>query len=78
MKYENSCFWTQFITARNSSCGKVMFSQVCVKNSVHGGGVYPSIPLGEHPPTGKTPPTTTAYCQQAGGTHPTGMHSCLV
>ena len=29
------------ITAHNSSCGKVMFSQACVKNSVHerGGGV---------------------------------------
>ena len=25
------------ITVRNSSCGKVMFSQACVKNSVHGG-----------------------------------------
>ena len=25
------------ITIRNSSCGKVMFSQACVKNSVHGG-----------------------------------------
>ena len=24
-----------FITVRNSSCGKVMFSQACVKNSVH-------------------------------------------
>ena len=26
-----------FITVSNSSCGKVMFSQVCVKNSVHRG-----------------------------------------
>ena len=25
------------ITVRNSSCGQVMFSQVGVKNSVHGG-----------------------------------------
>ena len=25
-------------TVRNSSCGKLMFSQVCVKNSVHAGG----------------------------------------
>ena len=25
------------ITVRNSSCGKVMFSQACVKNSVHRG-----------------------------------------
>ena len=26
------------ITVHNSSCGKVMFSQACVKNSVHGEG----------------------------------------
>ena len=26
------------ITVRNSSCGKVMSSQACVKNSVNGGG----------------------------------------
>ena len=35
------------ITVRNSSCGKVMFSQACVKNSVHkrdghGSGRYAS------------------------------------
>ena len=31
------------VTVYNSSCGKVMFPQVCVKNSVHwgGGGVHP-------------------------------------
>ena len=34
------------ITARNSSCGKVMFSQARVKNSVHGG----CTPPGRHPP----------------------------
>ena len=28
----------QIFTIGNSSCGKVMFSQVCVKNSVHSGG----------------------------------------
>ena len=28
----------QIFTVGNSSCGKVMFSQVCVKNSVHSGG----------------------------------------
>ena len=36
----------QIFTVGNSSCGKVMFSQVCVKNSVHSGGrgrVYPSM-----------------------------------
>ena len=26
---------------------------------------------------GGPPPSTTGYDQQAGGTHPTGMHSCL-
>ena len=30
-------FFIYFITARNGSCGKVMFSQVCVIPSVHGG-----------------------------------------
>ena len=25
------------ITVRNSSCGKVIFSEACVKSSVHGG-----------------------------------------
>ena len=30
----------RFVTVRKRSCGKVMFSQVCVKNSVHGGEVY--------------------------------------
>ena len=50
----------------------VMFSQVCVTNSVHRVCVYSSIPLGKHPPT------TTGYSQQVGGTHPTGMHSCLL
>ena len=60
-----------------------MFSQAGVKNSVHrrgGGGVYPCIPLGIHPsPLGRHPspyPSTMGYGQQAGGTHPTGMHSC--
>ena len=28
-----------FFTVRNSSCGKVMFSQACVKNSVHTRGM---------------------------------------
>ena len=70
------------------SCGKVMFSEACVKNSVHkgaGGGVCPSVcwdtpgqihtpsPLGQTPHWANIPPTATA----ADGTHPTGMHSCF-
>ena len=36
---------SHLITVRKRSCGKVMFSQPRVKNSVHGGGVHP---LGRH------------------------------
>ena len=38
-------FLFRFVTARNSSCGKVMFSQACVIPSVHrvGVGGYPSM-----------------------------------
>ena len=69
------------ITVRKRSCGKVIFSQACVKNSVHGGeevytpwqadtlpGQTPT-PLGRHP---ASPEMATA----ADGMHPTGMHSC--
>ena len=58
----------QIFTARNSSCGKVMFSQACVKNSVHRVGCLPHCILGHtprqtHTPSGQTlPPTdTTGY-----------------
>ena len=90
-----------FITARYR--GKIIFSQVCVIPSVHGGrgsassgvgGLHP-VGLGvcirgsPHPGevciegggglhpgvVGQTPP---GYGQRAGGTHPTGMHSCLL
>ena len=44
------------------SCGKVIFSQACVKNSV--GGVSASVHAGIHP-LGQTPP---------GQTHPLGRH----
>ena len=50
-----------------------MFSQTCVKNSVHRGReVY--TPVGRHTP-GRHPPWQTATA--AGGTHPIGMHSCF-
>ena len=90
------------------SYGKVIFSQACVKNSVHGGclpqcmlGYTPQeqtpgsrhpppaadTPLGPDPPQDQTPRSrhhpppgkqTAAYGQRAAGTHPTGMHSCLL
>ena len=36
-------------TVHKRSCKKVMFSQACVKNSVHGGQAYTPL-LGRHPP----------------------------
>ena len=68
-------------TIRKQSCGKVTFSEACVKNSVHGGHVWKgrhawqgwcawqgAMRGGGHGVTGDT---ATA----ADGTHPTGMHS---
>ena len=38
-----------------------------------------SYPWADIPSLGKPPPSdTTEYGQQAGGTHPAGMHTCLV
>ena len=54
---------------------KVMFSQVSVCPQ---GGVWPiacwDTPPGRHPPV----QCMLGYIQQAGGTHPTGMHSCIL
>ena len=84
---QDSQNWLAIVTVRNSNCRKVMFSQACVKNSVHGGGgVYQHalgqtpMPLVRHPHTpaqcmlGYTPPAVTA----ADGTHPIGMHTCYL
>ena len=92
-------YYKPFLPPANEVWGKVIFSEACVKNSVHGGGGwypsmhcrwYPSMPcrypVGVSRPTpwgeaegsgqggspGPHPWTATA----AGGTHPTGMHSC--
>ena len=101
-----------FLPRANEVWGKVIFSEACVKNSVHRGGLVPGVgglvlggggsgpggcllPRGglvlggggSGPggtcswgvwsrggvPGGDSPGTATA----AGGTHPTGMHSCL-
>ena len=105
----------------NEVWGKVIFSEACVKNSVHRGGVcliacwdtpppdQRQVPPGNRPPSSRadtprtdipaeqTPPEQThppeqtpwqqtpppravhagRYGQQAGGTYPTGMQSCL-
>ena len=45
-------------TVRNSSCGKLMLSQACVKNSVHKGGLHPprQTPPSRHPWIDTIPP----------------------
>ena len=67
--YSTSCFsfachdhFIEIFTVRNSSCGKVMFSQASVILST-GGGVHPpgqTPPLGRHPP----PPADNRSCIQ--------------
>ena len=54
------------LIAHNKSCGKVMFSQTCVKNSVHRGGVSKhAMGMGVYtPPLGK----------HSLGKHPTDDH----
>ena len=63
------------------SWGKVILSVVCVKNSVHRGVCH--IAYWYTPPTHQeqTPPSAVhvgRYGQLAGGTHPTGMHTCFL
>ena len=63
-----------------------MFLHLSVSHSVHGGGYTPWAGTPNPPPGPGTPPWAGTppravhagrYGQQAGGTHPTGMHSCL-
>ena len=79
----NRIFHLLPLSIRIRSMGKVMFSQVfvCSQEVCLLGGlpshnaVGNQTPLHADPPPGKD---TTGYRQQAGGTHPTGMHPyCL-
>ena len=81
------------ITGRNEVVAKLIFLHPSVIHSVHGGGGLPQCMLGYHPPGSRHPPKQThtpqeqtppprkqtpAYGLRAAGTHPTGMHSCLL
>ena len=74
-----------FLPPANEVWGKVIFSQACVKNSVHGGGSVPGGCLvlegvcswgvpGLGGAWWRPPGMATA----AGGTHPAGIHSCYI
>ena len=58
-----------FVTVRKRSCGKVMFSQACVKNSVHRGDVCQT-----HTPPRADTPWIDAPRQKPLGRHPLGRH----
>ena len=75
------------IAVRKRSLRRLCFSHLYVSHSVHrGGGVCQSACWdtssgSRHPlPLGADTPQVHAgrYVQQAGGTHPTGMHSCFI
>ena len=51
----STCVSSTHFYRSQCSCGKVMFSQACVKNSVNRGDVYPSMHRSRHP-TWQTPP----------------------
>ena len=84
----NYCFTLLVITACLRSMGKVMFSQVfvcsqevcllrgvCLEGDSAWKGSRRVCMEGEGgPPPGKD---ITGYGQQAGGSHPAGMHPCL-
>ena len=55
-----------------------MFLHLSVSHSVQG-GLHPEegLHLGEGGCADPPPSGTIGYSQQAGGTHPTGMHSCV-
>ena len=63
--YYSNVLWKETVTARQRSCGKVMFSVVSVHHSVHGGGFpcdhYPWCIRhhcsGPYPPSQAPPPT---------------------
>ena len=67
------------------SCSKVMFLHLSVHGGVSASGrgvsatPQAAIPWADIPPLGRHPPVQCmlGYGQQAGGTHPTGMHSCF-
>ena len=74
----NFKFLLSFVFYRpQRSWGKVIYSVACVKNSVHsgdGGSTWAGTPPRQVHPPGAV--HAGRYGQQAGGTHPTGMHSC--
>ena len=76
-------FICTIFTGRNEVLAKVIFSQASVIHSVHGGGCLQiwggvSGPGGCLQIFGGGGSSTAEYGQRSAGTHPTGMHSCIL
>ena len=70
-------FFQYFYCPQTKSREGNVFTPVC--HSVHGwggGGVFASASRGWIPPWTDNPPPPVEMTIEAGGTHPTGMHSC--
>ena len=59
------------------SCGKIMFLYVSLILFTWGRGLCQRDPLGQRPPLTETPHRDIPRKVTSGGTHSTGMHSCL-
>ena len=69
-----------FLLPANEVCEGYVFTGICLSTGKAVAGPEADTPQADTPLPNAcwdTPPAdTTGYGQQAGGTHPTGMHSC--
>ena len=72
------CFCGRQLFNRDIMCGGGHAWQgACVAEGHGGGGMAGGACVAHMPPTPPPPPDTARYGQWAGGTHPTGMHTCF-
>ena len=77
-KGDNNVVYIAIARKRSLGQGNI-FSSVCQEFCSQGGSTWAGTPGQVHPPDSYTPPGAVhagRYGQQAGGTHPTGMHFC--
>ena len=81
-KFAKVMFSQVSVCPRGGMCGKHAPRHTCPPGMHAPGHAHPlgaCMPPGMHTSQARTPqPGTTRCAKQAGGTHPTGMHSCLM